>query len=346
MNTWSDLVCTIDGFWIATINHLWQATLFATFVALLLLVLKRIPVILRYSLCLIASFKFILASPLVVYSLRPVGINLESIFFDLLWTFQNPKCLYLYQQHELFPIGEIQHTLFPFFGLLVWLIGSFLVLRNWISKQTRFSALVTTARQLPDFQQRLRRLSLEIGLHRTPELRISSSFSEPGVWGVFHPVIVIPETMRQRLTRNELDAVLLHELTHIARHDNLVAHLNMAICVLFWFHPLVWWLDRRMLAEREIICDARVIQATGATPDYRNGLLKVLQLGSGLSVAGISCAGGGDLRKRIRSLMTSHVTAGTPAGSLKILLPVTAALLLLIALTVAAVPVLPLSPPP
>ncbi len=339
--SWRDLLCTINAFWTAAINHVWQATVFAAFITAVLLLFRRMPAVIRYILCLIASFKFLLSSALLVSLLAPLGVDLRSLFFDLVWLFRDPKWVFLQQQHQLFPMGEMQSSALPLFGILSWCAGAFLVFRNWFLRQRDFSAKVRSGRSLPGLEKRLCKLAADLHLRRIPGLSVCASISEPGVWGVRRAVIVLPQTMVDRLTKNELDAVLLHELTHVVRHDNLIAHLNMGVCALFWFHPLVWWLDRRMLAERELICDARVVEVTGATPDYRNGLLKVLTLGSGVPIAGVSCAGGGDLRQRIRTLMNAKVVRNCRPGSLGILLPVAAVILLVLALTLAAVPVLP-----
>jgi beta-lactamase regulating signal transducer with metallopeptidase domain len=128
--------------------------------------------------------------------------------------------------------------------------------------------------------------------------------TEPGVWGVWNPVIVFSEELSGHLTDSELEAVFLHELAHIKRHDNLLSSLQMVICSLFWFHPLVWWMDRRLLAERERACDDRVIEYGGKSRVYAASLLKVLRFGLGFRMAGVSCAGGSDLKKRIE-----HITS-------------------------------------
>ena len=54
--------------------------------------------------------------------------------------------------------------------------------------------------------------------------------------------------------------MLAHEREHIARHDNLKAHMHRLVETLFWFHPLVWWIGRQMLEERERACDEAVLE--------------------------------------------------------------------------------------
>ena len=59
-------------------------------------------------------------------------------------------------------------------------------------------------------------------------VKAAASFLEPGLIGIFRPVILLPEGLARNLTPGELDAVLAHELTHLARRDNLTAALHMA----------------------------------------------------------------------------------------------------------------------
>src|SRR4029453_9820291 len=80
----------------------------------------------------------------------------------------------------------------------------------------------------------------------------------------------------------------------------------------FWFHPLVWWLERRLIEESERACDEYVLQS-GVTPrDYAEGILEVCRLAkdpSPVFVAGIT---GSDLRRRIESILQEKT--GRPPG--------------------------------
>jgi len=83
----------------------------------------------------------------------------------------------------------------------------------------------------------------------------------PAVDGVLHPRISLPDGIEQILTRKELTAVLMHEVTHAKRRDNLIRLVyEVALCVL-WFHPLVWISGSRLALYRELSCDEPVIQS-------------------------------------------------------------------------------------
>ena len=85
-------------------------------------------------------------------------------------------------------------------------------------------------------------------------------YSTPAVQGVLRPRISLPSGLDRLLSQQELDAVLLHELAHARRRDNLISLLyEVAVCVL-WLHPLVWLAGARMSLYRELSCDESVIE--------------------------------------------------------------------------------------
>jgi beta-lactamase regulating signal transducer with metallopeptidase domain len=82
----------------------------------------------------------------------------------------------------------------------------------------------------------------------------------PAVGGVLYPRILLPAGIDRLLNRQELNAVLLHEVAHAKRRDNLIRLLyEVSLCTL-WFHPLIWLAGMRMALYRELSCDESVIQ--------------------------------------------------------------------------------------
>jgi beta-lactamase regulating signal transducer with metallopeptidase domain len=82
----------------------------------------------------------------------------------------------------------------------------------------------------------------------------------PAVGGILYPRILLPIGIDRLLNRQELDAVLLHEMAHAKRRDNLIRLLyEVSLCAL-WFHPLVWLAGMRMALYRELSCDESVMR--------------------------------------------------------------------------------------
>lgn len=87
-----------------------------------------------------------------------------------------------------------------------------------------------------------------------------SRYPVPAVGGLFCPRIFLPIGVNQLLNRQELNAVLLHEVVHAKRRDNLIRLLyEISLCAL-WFHPFIWLAGMRMALYRELSCDESVIQ--------------------------------------------------------------------------------------
>ena len=86
------------------------------------------------------------------------------------------------------------------------------------------------------------------------------SHPSPAVWGVLSPRILLPTGIDRLLSQREFHAVLIHELAHARRHDNLIRLLyELSLCVL-WFHPLIWLAGARIALYRELSCDESVIR--------------------------------------------------------------------------------------
>jgi beta-lactamase regulating signal transducer with metallopeptidase domain len=83
----------------------------------------------------------------------------------------------------------------------------------------------------------------------------------PAVAGVLRPRISLPAGIRRLLSEPELNAVLIHELTHARRRDNLIRLVHEVALCLLWFHPFVWITGARLSLYRELSCDEPVIQS-------------------------------------------------------------------------------------
>jgi len=134
------------------------------------------------------------------------------------------------------------------------------------------------------------------------------------VFGVVRPVLLWSRSLGLRLSDREVDAILAHEVSHVRRRDNLMAVIQMAVEAVFWFHPLVWWVERRLVDERERACDDEVLRRGRAPHVYAESLLKICEwcVESPLTcVAGVT---GSDLNVRIEAIMKNRRPAALSAG--------------------------------
>jgi len=93
-------------------------------------------------------------------------------------------------------------------------------------------------------------------------VRLTAPGQAPSVDGVLRPHISLPRGIERLLTERELDAVLLHEVTHARRRDNLLGLLHEVAQCALWFHPLVWLTGTRLAIFRELSCDDSVIASS------------------------------------------------------------------------------------
>ncbi|MCM1058115.1 MAG: M48 family metalloprotease [Firmicutes bacterium] len=99
-------------------------------------------------------------------------------------------------------------------------------------------------------------LAAECGLKRIPELRIMDSSAGPFTTGVLKNIIVLPD---ENLQEKDLRFILKHELTHCKNKDILWRLLFVTVNVIYWFHPLVWFLRKTAEQDMEIACDEAVV---------------------------------------------------------------------------------------
>ena len=160
-----------------------------------------------------------------------------------------------------------------------------------------------------DWQTRLARLGARLHLARPILLLESCLVDTPIVLGHFRPVILMPVGLLTRLPVGQIEAVLLHELAHIRRHDYLVNLLQRSVEALLFYHPAVWWISRVIRAERENCCDDVVVALSGDAHEYAVALAALEQdrwPGREPALAAI----GGSLVKRIRRLLYPNEPIG------------------------------------
>jgi beta-lactamase regulating signal transducer with metallopeptidase domain len=114
----------------------------------------------------------------------------------------------------------------------------------------------------------------ELASGRRYDLRISNTEIGPVTWGVVRPVVLLPQ---KSLTwpYERLQAVLRHELAHVARRDSLSQMLARVASALYWPNPLVWLAARRLTSEAEMAADDAVLVSGMMASDYASELLHI-----------------------------------------------------------------------
>ena len=164
-------------------------------------------------------------------------------------------------------------------GALLWLMGATLltgriVLGFGILQRLRRQAHVQ--RDGPLFEA-LRHARAALDCPSKVEVATSASIRSPMVFGILRPLIVVPADLVQRLRGDELTLVLMHELAHVRRYDNLTLLLQRLVTAILFFHPALWLCGRMLRREAEQACDDLVVGATGRPEAYARGLTVVAE---------------------------------------------------------------------
>ncbi|MEL6926258.1 MAG: M56 family metallopeptidase, partial [Bacteroidota bacterium] len=136
-------------------------------------------------------------------------------------------------------------------ALSVRLVGSW-----WWLQQLKHQHLVKTPTA---WKAKLTQLCQRYGIRQMVDLRFSKKVVEPVSFGHFKPVILLPISLINQLPVEQVELVLLHELAHIRRYDYLVNWLQSIIEILFFYHPVTWWISRQLRTTREHCCDDWVV---------------------------------------------------------------------------------------
>ncbi len=285
-------------------NHLWQSTLFAGVAGLLTLALRKNPARVRHWVWVTASVKFLVPFSVLIaigghigWRTAPaIAPNVSVVVGQVSQPFK-PTAVSS-------PILAIVPTApNPLAAILfgIWACGFVGISISWWIRWRRITATVRAGSPL--------QLRLPIRAISSP------SFLEPGIFGVFRQVLLVPEGIFEHLTPEQWKAVVAHELCHVRRRDNLIALMQMFIETVFWFHPLTWWIGKRIFQERERACDEEVVKLGNEPRVYARGILKVCELYLESPVSCVAGVSGSNLRMRVEAILSERIAKNLNGGT-------------------------------
>jgi bla regulator protein blaR1 len=158
------------------------------------------------------------------------------------------------------PTGFWQNTL-DWFDLhkatfvFIWLSGFLLLLVRMLGGLWYLQYLKRQAIVLNDTWKYLNELSDGLGIRQQVSILRTTVLRSPVTFGYFKPVVLLPIALLNQLNPAEVEAIVLHEMAHIARRDWLMQLVQTIVEALFYFHPVVWWLSTVIRHERERCSD-------------------------------------------------------------------------------------------
>src|SRR5436190_2353769 len=240
----------------ALINHIWQSTAFAIAIGLLAFTFRKNRAAVRHWLWFSASLKFFIPfafliglgssvkwkpstenipAAAITFAVEPLSVPVES-------TPSQTNPAESPTSHPSILSDLLWGAWFLGFGAI-----SVMRLRDW--RRVRQTILSSTQVDVSNFP-----ILLNIDVRAVPRLM------EPCIVGWLHPMLLMPTDITERLTTRQLKAILVHEMSHVSRRDNLFAAIHMLAEAVFWFHPLIWWIGSRLVEERERSCDEEVVR--------------------------------------------------------------------------------------
>lgn len=176
---------------------------------------------------------------------------------------------------------------------------------------------------------------------RQARLAWSSDVTSPCVLGLWAPIIALPREAAT-LEADTLDAILVHELAHVRRYDDIAQFIQHLVRACAAAHPAVWWIDRQLTVEREAACDDWVVTLASSPRAYARCLVGLAACRTGAEGLQVAMRGGrSQLAARVHRLVDARRTRRLGAGRLVLTaVPSSAGVAVLAALSLLAPPTL------
>ncbi len=198
--------------------------------------------------------------------------------------------------------------------MLVRLIGGWWMLRRLDHQQSS---------PLPElWQQRADSIRNALGIGRRISIRLIEKMAVPCTVRVWRPIVWLPVSVLTQLTPDQIEALIAHELAHIRRLDWIWNGMQCVIEAVLFYHPAVWWLNRRIRQERENACDDLAVAVCGDAIVLAEALARLERSRLPGHMLALS-ADGGSLMQRITRLLSPdtpvRIRWGVPIGLLVLL---------------------------
>jgi beta-lactamase regulating signal transducer with metallopeptidase domain len=165
----------------------------------------------------------------------------------------------------------------------------------------------------------LRKTLEEFDSPRSVSVCISDQLRVPTAIGFIKPLVVIPSWTMQELSASELNTILLHELAHLRRWDDWTNLIQKVLGALLFFHPAVWWIEKKLELEREMACDDLVLAKAASPQVYAECLVSLAE--KSLLRRGLALAQAAVGRMRHMSLRVAQILDKKRPGATRVWRP-------------------------
>lgn len=254
------------------LHSLWQGAVIYALLFVVLLIWPKMSARLKHNLAfgalflIFTAFCFTLAKAFewpISNAAAVQTIEFNQIAYQDLSSFSNTFNL---KTEAYFPIVVSIYSVGIAFQLIMLLSGYF--------KLKKLKQVSTLA--VPEDWSRIFESTIaQLKLNKTVKFYLSPKVNVPLVVGFFKPVVLFPVALATQLDLKQVEAILIHELSHIRRNDYLINLVKTCIETLLFFNPFVWLTTKLIHIEREHACDDLVVNFTGTPLTYAHALLKL-----------------------------------------------------------------------
>lgn len=166
-------------------------------------------------------------------------------------------------------------------SFFIWIIGTLIFLTIYLKKLIRFHVIVKKANivENQNSQAILQEWCAQLKIKRHVRLVSSGRYLSPFTIGIIKPIIYLPQSTVDLESSNHLASIIAHEICHIKRWDNLWIKIQSLLQIIYFFNPVVWYVNSKISLSRECICDSMVLSSKKiSATNYGNGILTVLKL--------------------------------------------------------------------
>ncbi len=191
----------------------------------------------------------------------------------------------------------------------VWAVGVFLLFVSLLINLWQLWRLRRDGVPWLELHEYMKSLASECGIRRKVEVLLHEDIKTPFTCGIWRPVVLFPSDARQ-WSEDDLRRVLVHELEHVRRGDWFIQLVARTVYAIYWFHPLIWVVWRRLCLEAERACDDAVIQCSESI-EYADQLLSLAQrLSKPSTPITLGMANRSDLSIRLSAILNGHQRRG------------------------------------
>lgn len=261
----------------ALINSLWQGLLVVAVAICILFIVRNLNAATRYLIfwLILIILAFMPLLNIIITTVRIFDLPQETVNNA---SYQINESDYNNSLSFFRPINiTVPLKILPSLILGLWISAVVFLLSRLLRSYLYTSKLKKILRLSPEYRQKFGEFLKPDSIRRKVAIYSTSKVKMPMAIGLFGPVILIPESLMDKLTDEQLRQVILHELAHIMRWDDWTNLAQKIIETFFFWNPVVLYISRRLNLEREIACDDWVITLFGESKSYALCLTKLIE---------------------------------------------------------------------